>query len=228
MVALSPANVLAASALALALVAIALRPAKPTPAPGVQPLEQTAHPDDTLDTLRRKVDGLQRAMVKLRVPARADESEALARRLAELEARLEGLASDHEERDPEPALSEDDRRLIERARTDVQIGALEEQFSAEPRNEAWARATEGSIKATLEAATGVAPRSVDCQSRLCRVELQHKDEQAEWLSLHKLLHVPQLGDTETFSERHEHADGSTTTLTFLSGGGSALPASPEL
>jgi hypothetical protein len=198
---------------------------------GDAPLPPEAPPrDDKLGELQRKVARLQRTLGELSAKKPSADFSLLQEQLAALEARLDGLGQgDHElGQNPVAGLTENEQRAVERAKTDVLIAWLEDQFQAEPRNEAWAAAIESSIGSTLKTEAGVVPSHVECQTKLCKVEMTHKDREAEDLFLHKLVHVRALGDTEAFLERHEHEDGTISTLTYLTGEGKHLPEAPVL
>jgi len=185
--------------------------------------------DDKLGTLQRQVRSLQRSLSELSANRPSADFARLQEQLAALEARLDEIGrGDEREANPEANLTDDEKRAVERARTDVFIALLEDHFQAEPRNEAWAAKVESSIGSTLKAEVGVVPKLVECQTKLCKVEMDHKDREAEDLFLHKVVHVRELGDTEAFLERHEHEDGTISTLTYLVGDGKHLPATPVL
>lgn len=189
------------------------------------PPRASASSSDDVEQLRLQVASMERALSKARRAGDSATLEALRAQLDQMEKRLDAIsARDERERlEDEPGLSEVELRARERAHTEQLIASLERHFREQPRDPRAAQEIETAIARTLKQETGLTPKQLSCQGNLCKVQMDHGSGEAERLFLHKLVHVRELGDTEAYSERQEHDDGTITTLTYVAASGGHLP-----
>jgi hypothetical protein len=182
-----------------------------------------------LDAPQRPVAGPSPALVA--PPAVTDASEQRDGRVARLEAQVarleqqvEALRSARQEALPEAAPDTAARRLRLRTPLDRQalaqaqalrVAASESAFRAEVVESDWSRqATQAVRLAFVQSNAGQEPRSIECRSRTCRVELASAEEGAPDALIPLLTRLaPMLPHAS--SARVDGTNGNPTMVVYL-------------
>ncbi|MFK7899057.1 MAG: hypothetical protein AB8G23_24750 [Myxococcota bacterium] len=177
--------------------------------------------------LQAKVDRLEAAIEELSRPSSARPAAgpaATQERVSEpvwgVETRPDGLE------DPSPIFdSVEDAIAAEQKFVEHTFGSLEDALKAEPLDGPWAIGQESEITEQLENGPDSTTRLVDvqCQSTLCRIELEHEIDEVSHEVAMMALTGPMFAGSEMLSRRVESPQGEVRTELFLSRKDHRLP-----
>jgi hypothetical protein len=104
------------------------------------------------------------------------------------------------------------------------VAGLEARMMSEDDDPGWAPSAEDGILATLQSPDfqGSNVGGIDCQTNLCRMEVEHADMDAELQFLHGVMTASGFSDAEAFYTRDEANDGSIRMTFYMSRPGQPL------
>lgn len=107
---------------------------------------------------------------------------------------------------------------------------LDNEMSNEPFDELWAPEMQATITATLQNTNfqGSDLLTVNCQSSLCRIDIEHENMNAEVEFLHNFVPTAGYTDTQTFFSRTVESDGRSVMTYYISRDGYAMPLLEEV
>ncbi len=111
---------------------------------------------------------------------------------------------------------------IEREKTNKLVNYLDQQMHMEKIDPKWSEDTKAKI--TSEFADTVFINKIDCVTTLCKVSVDHDNQDAERAFIRKLTSLKPFINTDAFIERKEHEDGSVSTQIFIARSNHRLPA----
>jgi len=105
----------------------------------------------------------------------------------------------------------------EREQRGRMTAALESRLASEEPDARWASGAESELADGLQNAglANTALVAVACRSTLCKLSLNHSDQDAEEAFLGRIADLPGMQDTEIFYVRDEAADGSTQMVLYV-------------
>lgn len=106
---------------------------------------------------------------------------------------------------------------IGREQRERMTASLESRLASEEQDARWATGAENELADGLQNAglENTALVAVACRSTLCKLSVNHTDQDAEDAFLGKIAYLPGMQDTEIFYVRDETPDGSTQMVLYV-------------
>lgn len=122
-------------------------------------------------------------------------------------------------------MSFDQLQATEAAYEEQRLLTLDSHFSGEAYDADWAPRMETNMQTALEQQEFVDSQLIDlaCQSSLCRLEVEHENNDAEQTFLHEFLAMAGFTKTETYYWRETTDNGNVQMTYYISRDGQRLP-----